>query len=309
MTDKAAASAADEVVLDLEDAVAAAAKDAARSTVLAALEEVDWGNRAVAVRVNAIGGPWCHQDVVALAGARVRPRSIVVPKVESAADVAFVERLLAGAEAAADGGRRAVAETGAGQGSAAGSVGVERAADNGAQLGGATPRPIAIQALVETAAGLARVDEIAAASPRLEALILGYADLAASLGRTPAGAGDLLAWDAARERVLVAARTHGLQAIDGPSLTVAVDDAFTAATARARKLGWDGRWAIHPAQLEALVTAFTPDADELAWARSVLDALASAERDEARGAVAVDGQMVDEAVRVAALRTLARAGG
>ena len=122
------------------------------------------------------------------------PPAIVVPKVESAGDLAFVERLLDGAEAAA--GRA---------------------------------RPLRVQALIETAAGLSRVQEIAGASSRLDALILGYADLAVSLGRTGAGADDLDGWRPAQEMVLLAARAHGLQAIDGPYLGVAVDAAFTAA--------------------------------------------------------------------------------
>ncbi|MEA2250944.1 MAG: citrate lyase subunit beta / citryl-CoA lyase [Solirubrobacteraceae bacterium] len=273
MIEKAAVSGADEIVIDLEDAVAVDAKESARATVLMALDELDWGATAVAVRVNAPGTPWCHADLAALAAGSRALGSIVVPKVESAGDLAFVDRLLDGAEAAA--GRSA---------------------------------KLRVQALVETAAGLGRVQEIGQSSPRLDALILGYADLAASLGRSPAGAADRAAWNPAREAVLTAARAHGLQAIDGPSLTVAVDDVFTADTASARALGWDGRWAIHPRQVPALLAAFTPTAEELTWARRVVDALAKAAAEGARGAVAVDGQMIDEAVRRAAVRVLARAG-
>jgi citrate lyase subunit beta/citryl-CoA lyase len=274
MIEKAAASGADEVVIDLEDAVATEAKEPARATVLEALAELDWGSTAVAVRVNAPRTPWCHADLAALADAAGALGSVVVPKVESPGDLAFVDRLLDGAEAAA--GR---------------------------------PRALRVQALIETAAGLGAVQAIAGSSPRLDALILGYADLAASLGRTPAGVADRATWNPAREAVLIAARAHGLQAIDGPSLTVAVDDVFTADTASARNLGWDGRWTIHPRQIPALLEAFTPTAEELDWARRVVDALAAAAADGARGAVAVDGQMLDEAVRLAALRVLARAGG
>jgi citrate lyase subunit beta/citryl-CoA lyase len=266
MLAKAPSLGADELVLDLEDAVAPADKEAARGRVTRLLEE---GLRA-SVRVNAPGTPWCHRDLIALGS---RPASIVLPKVEGAGDLAFVDRLLDGVEAAA--GRA---------------------------------RPLRVQALIETAAGLANVHEIAAASERLDALILGYADLAASLGRSAAGARDLDAWRPAQERLLLAARAHGLQAIDGPHLGVAVDDAFTAAVARARDLGFDGKWAIHPSQLAALNDAFTPTAEEVEGARAVVDALAAAERGQAAGAVALDGQMLDEAVRAAALRTLARAG-
>jgi citrate lyase subunit beta/citryl-CoA lyase len=273
MLAKAAGRGADEVVIDLEDAVAASAKDAARATVVTALTDLDWTATSVAVRINAPRSPWCHLDAIALAALPGPPLSIVVPKVESAGDLAFVERLLDGAEAA---GRRS--------------------------------RPLHVQALIETAAGLARVAEIAAASARLDALILGYADLAASLGRTAVGARDLAAWDPARDAVLVAARANDLQAIDGPYLGVEPDERFHAAATRAAELGFDGKWAIHPSQVAALNEAFTPGEDEVAWARGVVDALAVAERDGGRGAVALDGQMLDEAVRVAAARVLARAG-
>jgi citrate lyase subunit beta/citryl-CoA lyase len=267
MLAKAQSLPADEIVIDLEDAVAAGDKDDARGRVVAALER--WTGGSVSVRVNAPRSPWCHRDVAALAAVSDRPAAVVVPKVEDPGDLAFVDRLLDGVEAAA--GRT---------------------------------RPLRVQALVETAAGLANVREIAAASGRLDALILGYADLAASLGRSGAGARDLDTWRPAQELLLVAARAHGLQAIDGPHLGIAVDDAFSAAVARARDLGFDGKWAIHPSQVDALNTAFTPTAEELASARDVIAALDAAER----GAVALDGQMLDEAVRAAALRTLARAG-
>ena len=270
MLAKAPGLAADELVIDLEDAVAAGVKDAARASVVAALRGPEWAGVTVSVRVNAPRTPWCHLDIAALAAPAPQPVAIVVPKVESAGDLAFVDRLLDGAEA----GRE---------------------------------QPLRVQALIETAAGLARVQEIAAASERLDALILGYADLAASLGRTEAGARELDGWRSAQELVLLAARAHGLQAIDGPYLGIAVDDGFTAAVARARDLGFDGKWAIHPAQLAALNAAFTPTEAEVRDARAVVAALAEAEQTGA-GAVALDGQMLDEAVRAAALRTLARAG-
>lgn len=269
---KAAGRGADELVIDLEDAVASSAKEGARAAVAQALGTLDWRGVTVSVRVNAPRTPWCHADVAALAAAAGPLRSLVVPKVESAGDLAFVERLLDGVEAAA--GR---------------------------------VRPLRVQALIETAAGVARVGEIAAASPRLEALIIGYADLAASLGRSAVGAAELAAWDPLREQVLVAARAHGLQAIDGPHLGLAVDAAFEAAARRARDLGFDGKWAIHPAQLAPLVALFTPSPEEIAHARAVVAALAAAEREGGQGAVALDGQMLDEAIRLAAERVLARA--
>jgi citrate lyase subunit beta/citryl-CoA lyase len=267
MLAKATGLPADEIVIDLEDAVVAAAKDDARAAAVSAL--ASWsGSAATAVRVNALGSPWIADDLAALAGAGERPLSIVVPKVESAADLEWVAEQLDAAEARAGGSR-----------------------------------PLAVQALIETAAGLARVEEIARGSERLEALILGYADLGASLG----GSRSLDAWLPVQHALLLAARVAGIQAIDGPQLGTAVDDAFTAAVARARELGFDGKWAIHPAQVEPLQAAFSPTDDEVAHARRVVAALATAERDGA-GAVALDGQMLDEALRVQALNVLARAG-
>jgi citrate lyase subunit beta/citryl-CoA lyase len=255
---------ADEIVIDLEDAVVPAAKDEAREAVAAALGET-FAAPSVAVRVNAIGTPWCHLDLVAVAGAAREHVTVVLPKVEDAGDLAFADRLLAGAEAAA--GRTT---------------------------------PVWLLALIETAAGLQAVGSLR--SPRLDGLILGYADLAASLGRT--GPAD---WGFAQESVLVAARAAGIQAIDGPYLGTRDDDDLRASALHARTLGYDGKWAIHPAQLDALRETFTPTEQEVADAREVLDALERAAADGA-GAVAADGQMLDEALGLSARRLLARAG-
>jgi citrate lyase subunit beta/citryl-CoA lyase len=258
--------AADEVVLDLEDAVVAALKDEARVAVGDALGG-EWMAESVAVRVNAIGSAWCHADLMALAASGRERVTAVLPKVEAVADLAFADRLLAGAEAAA--GRTT---------------------------------PVRLIALVETAAGLAAAAEIARASERLDGLVLGYADLAASLGRT--GPAD---WGFAQESVLVAARAAGIQAIDGPYLGTRDDDDLRASALHARTLGYDGKWAIHPAQLDALRETFTPTEQEVADAREVLDALERAAADGA-GAVAAGGQMLDEALGLSARRVLARAG-
>ncbi|HET6449002.1 MAG TPA: aldolase/citrate lyase family protein, partial [Conexibacter sp.] len=156
----AAGRGADEVVIDLEDAVVPDAKDATRAAVVAALAELDWAGTTVSVRVNGRATPWCRADLEAIGRAGGPLRSIVLPKAESGDDVAFAAALLDGAEA-----------------------------------GGASREPLGVQAMVETAAGVAHALEIAAASPRLEALIVGYADLAISLGRTAAGAADPQSWD------------------------------------------------------------------------------------------------------------------
>jgi citrate lyase subunit beta/citryl-CoA lyase len=276
MLAKAPQRAADEIVIDLEDAVAASAKDEARETVAAALQEPQYEGARTAVRVNAPRTPWCHRDMIAMASLARGPASIIVPKVESAGDLAFVDRLLDGVEAALGAGPAAA--------------------------------PMRVQALIETAAGVARLDEIAASSGRLDALILGYADLSASLGRAAGAGAPLDSWRGIQDLVLVAARTHGVLAIDGPYLGIAVDAGFVAAAERARDMGFDGKWAIHPAQVAALNELFTPSQDEVAHARAVVAALEEAERSGGAGAVALDGQMLDEAVRVAAQRVLARAG-
>jgi len=259
MLAKAPGLAADELVIDLEDAVAASMKDSARASVVAALESEQWADATVSVRVNAPRTPWCHRDLAALAELPQQPAAIIVPKVESAGDLAFAERLLDGAEAAA---------------------------------GRATP--LRLQALVETAPGLARVQEIAGASSRLDALVLGYADLAVSLGRTAAGAAGLDSWRTAQELLLLAARAHGLQAIDGPYLGVDVDAPFTAAVARARELGFDGKWAIHPSQIAIANEVFAPTAEEIAAAHDAIAVYRASEADGV-GAIGRDGKLVDAA--------------
>jgi citrate lyase subunit beta/citryl-CoA lyase len=269
MLRKAAEVPADELVIDLEDAVVASEKDAARQRLLSTLEWIGAGGASLAVRINAPRSPWCHRDVEALAAAPPALRSIVVPKVESAGDIAFLERLLDGVEAAAG---RAL--------------------------------PLRLQVLIESAAGLSRVDEIVTASERVESLILGYADLATSLGRPSRG--DLDSWRGAQERLLLAARTGLVQAIDGPHFEIADESGLRAAAERAAALGFDGKWAIHPVQLPTIDAAFTPGKEQVEHAHAVL--LALREADGGAGAVRLDGEMVDEAMAVAARRIIARAG-
>lgn len=265
---KAAASGADEIVLDLEDSVPPDGKEAARERVVAWLGGAE-ANVQVSVRVNAVRSPWCHADLAAVAatGAEV---SLVVPKVENAGDLAFVDRLLDGVEAAA--GRKS---------------------------------PIAVQALIESARGLANLAEIVTATPRLRAVIPGYADLGASLGRSRTAAPET--WIPAQHQVLVAARAAGIAAIDGPFLGVGTDGPFTAAVRHAAGFGFDGKWVIHPRQAGPVVEAFTPSPEAVAHAELVLAALESGHARGA-GAVDLDGQMIDEAIAVAARRTLAKAG-
>ncbi len=262
MLAKAVTLPADELVIDLEDAVAAADKDSAREAVAAALADGELADRLLAVRINALDTPWCERDVDALAGSAAA--TLVLPKVEGAADVERVARLLDERES-----------------------------------------PLGLQALVETAAGLQRAGEIAAASPRVRTLILGYADLRASLGRPSASDEPPATWLFAQETVLVAARAAGVQAIDGPHLRLDDDQGLRAWAAHARSLGYDGKWAIHPAQLEPINAAFTPTPEEVERARAIVAALDRADS----GAVELDGQMIDEAHRRQAAAVLARAEG
>lgn len=264
MIDKALASDADEVVVDLEDAVTLDAKEEARAIAVAALEATPLARR-VAVRVNAVGTAWCHLDLIALASSSRVPDSIVVPKVSGAGDIAFVERLLLGLASA----------TG-------------------------TPPP-RLQALIESAGGLLEAPAIAAASPLMEALIVGYADLAADLGRPLATA----SWSATRDRILWAARASALRAVDGPYLEVTDDAGFEDAVSDALTAGFDAKWVIHPQQIARVNEAFTPSDAQLTWAHQVLDTLDQAAR-AGLGAVSLDGSMLDEAVAVSARRILAK---
>lgn len=270
LIDKAAASGADEIVVDLEDSVGPDAKALARDVVAGWLADPGAKAPAVAVRVNAPRSPWCHRDIEACVAATSIAVSIVVPKVEDAGDLAFVDRLLDGLEAAA--------------GSA---------------------EPAGVQALIESPRSLVNLDEIVTASTRLRAIVLGYADLAASLGSTAAAASDM--WLPVQQRVLVAARAAGIAAIDGPFLGVDIGAEFAAAVERAAVLGFDGKWVIHPRQVGAVLGAFTPTHQQVEYARRVLAALDDGHR-RGVGAVTVDGQMIDEAVAVSARRVLLKAG-
>lgn len=260
---KALRSTADEVVVDLEDAVAPARKDEARRDLALLGPRPDGGT--ITVRVNGPRTQWFADDLRAVAALVGTVASVVVPKVDRPDDLAVVERVLDAA--------------GAGE--------------------------IGVQALIETARGLREVDAVAASGGRLAGLILGYADLGAELGRSPAAPPEL--WLATQDRLLTAARAAGIQAIDGPALYTSADERLTADAGRTAALGFDGKWVIHPAQVTAVTAAFTPADAEVDRARAVLDALAGAEA-EGRGAVSLDGMMLDEAVAVAARRTLTRAG-
>jgi citrate lyase subunit beta/citryl-CoA lyase len=277
MLEKAPTLDADEVFLDLEDAVAADAKTDARELVVAALREGDWGRRTVAVRINDWTTPWTHRDVidvVTAAGARVD--CLVLPKAESAHHVAALDLLL-------------------GQ--------VERSA--GLDVG-----RIALEVQVESARGLLDVEAIAGASARTEALVFGPADFMASVnmrtltvGEQPPGydVGD--AYHYALMRILVTARAHGLQAIDGPYLQVRDVDGFRRSAQRSAALGYDGKWVLHPDQIAAGNEVFAPAQEDYERAEAILTAYDHATSADGgrRGAVMLGEEMIDEASRKMAL--------
>ena len=276
---KATGLAADEVILDLEDSVAPGAKDGARELVASAVAGGDWTGRVLAVRVNDATSQWAHRDVIAVAersGGRLD--AIVLPKVSAPAHVVWLDLLLGQVEQAS---------------------GLQRGA-------------IAIEAQIEDAAGLAAVDAIAAASPRLAALIFGPGDFMASLGMwslriggRPEGyaGGDALYYPLMR--ILVAARAAGLQAIDGPYAAIEDTQGLAAVASSAAALGFDGKWVVHPDQIEPVNAAFTPSQQQYDQAERVLEAYADATGGQ-RGAVILDGEMIDEASRKLALATAAR---
>ncbi|TDD03776.1 CoA ester lyase [Saccharopolyspora terrae] len=262
---KALHAGADEVVVDLEDAVALGDKDRAREQLTA----FDWPDHgpAVAIRVNAARTPWCHRDLE-MAVSLGQVSSIVLPKVESGTDVGFAERLLDGLESAA--GR---------------------------------PAPLAIEALVETPSGVLCLSDVVARNKRLRGVIIGYADLAASLGRNQTT--DPAAWRGVQDTVLLHTAAAGIAAVDGPYLGVADDRAFRTAVDTAAAAGFQAKWVIHPRQVAHVTEAFTPSATDVDHARRVLTALEEA-AGSGQGAAVVDGALVDEAMAVAARRVLGR---
>jgi citrate lyase subunit beta / citryl-CoA lyase len=277
---KARLVAADEVILDLEDSVAPGVKQQAREFVSTALA-VGWPrHQLLAVRVNGAISPWAYQDVIAVAehsGGRLD--AIVLPKVSAPAHVIWLDLLLGQIEQAA----------------------------------GLEPGRLAIEAQIEDAAGLAAVDQIATASPRLAALIFGPADFMASLGmrslRIGAQPEDYAGGDAFHYplmKILLAARAAGLQAIDGPYAAIGDIDGLTAASASVAALGFDGKWVVHPDQIEPVNGAFSPGQAEYDRAELILEAYEHATDVQGRGAVMLDGEMIDEASRKLALICAAR---
>ena len=279
--EKAAKSAADVIFLDLEDAVAPDDKPQARKNIIQAIGDVDWGTKALAVRINGLDTHFMYRDVVdVLEQASDRLDLIMIPKVGTAADVYALDMLVTQIEAAK--GRK---------------------------------KRIGFELIIETALGMQNINEIAAASPRNESLHFGVADYAASTrarttgigGANPdyavltdadaAGArdthwGDM--WHYALARMVVAARANGLRPVDGPFGDFSDPDGYRAAAKRAAVLGCEGKWAIHPSQIALANEVMSPSEKEVTRAKRILDAMAQAAR-EGKGAVSLDGRLIDYA--------------
>ncbi len=293
---KAAASAADVIFLDVEDAVAPDDKERARRNIVAGLNDIDWGTKTLMVRINGLDTHYMYRDVIEIVEACPRLDMILIPKVGVAADVYAVDMLVTQVE-------NAVGRT----------------------------RRIGFEVLIETALGLANVEAIAQSSSRLEAMSFGVADYAASTrARTTviggvhpdsgvladaAGEGERAyfwtdPWHAAQTRMLVACRAYGLRPIDGPFGDFGDPAGFRSAARRVAVLGYEGKWAIHPSQIALANEVFTPSPAEVERAQRIVSAMEEAAR-EGRGAVALDGRLIDIAsIRMAeSLLGKARAAG
>ena len=270
---KMAASAADVINLDLEDSVAPSDKDEARANVIAATRDIDWGAKYLSVRINGLDTPYWYRDVVDLleqTGDRLD--QIMIPKVGSAADVYAVDALVTAIEAAR-----------------------------------ARSKAVTLEVIIETAAGISHVEEIAASSPRLQAMSLGAADFAASMGMQTTGIGGTQEnyymhrdgerywsdpWHWAQAAIVAACRTHGVLPVDGPFGDFSDDDGFRAQALRSATLGMVGKWAIHPKQVALANDVFTPSDEAVAEAREILAAMEEAQRTGA-GAAVYKGRLVD----------------
>ncbi|MCE0761915.1 CoA ester lyase [Pseudonocardia kujensis] len=277
MMDKARGLRVDQVFLDLEDACAPLEKPGARKNIVAALTEGGWGDRTRVVRVNDLSTEWAYRDVIEVVeGAGASLDCVMLPKVQSAAQVQWLDVLLTQIELA-----------------------------NGLEVG-----RLGIEAQIEDPRGLVNVESIAAASPRLETIIFGPADFMASsnmrglvVGDQPPGydVGDAFHYPLAR--ILMAARANGLQAIDGPYAQIRDVEGYRRVAGRSAALGFDGKWVLHPGQVEAANEVFSPRQQDYDHAENILDAyeFSTSVDGGARGAVMLGDEMIDEASRKMAL--------
>ncbi len=271
--EKMAASEADVINLDLEDSVGPDDKDAARRNIVEAIGDVDWGTKHLSVRINALDTPYWYRDVVdLLENASDRLDQIMIPKVGNAADLYAVDALASAVEAAKGRGKR-----------------------------------IAFEVIIETAAGLSNVHEIAGATPRLQAMSLGAADYAASMGMATTGIGGTQEsyymlhegqkywgdpWHWVQTAIVAACRTHGVLPVDGPFGDFSDEEGFRAQAWRSATLGMVGKWAIHPKQVAVCNEVFTPSDAAVTEAREILEAMEKAKRD-GQGAATYKGRLVD----------------
>jgi malyl-CoA/(S)-citramalyl-CoA lyase len=277
--EKAAKGAADVIFLDLEDAVAPDDKEKARKNVIEALNDLDWGSKTMSLRINGLDTHYMYRDVVdVVEQAGQRLDLIMIPKIGTPSDVYAVDMLLTQIEAAKGLKKR-----------------------------------IGLELIVETALGMQNVEVIAGASKRLESLHFGVADYAASTrartvnigganpdysvltdpdgnGKRERHWGDM--WHFAISRMVVAARANGLRPVDGPFGDFSDPDGYRSAALRAAALGCEGKWAIHPSQVALANEMFSPSEAEVTRARRILEAMAQAQK-EGRGAVALDGRLID----------------
>jgi citrate lyase subunit beta/citryl-CoA lyase len=260
---------ADMVFLDLEDAVAPLEKEAARDNVVKAVNEQDWGDTVLCVRVNAWDTRWTYRDVIhVVENSSERLDEIMLPKVQSAAEIVALDLLLTQIEETT--GRR------------------ER---------------VGIEPQIETARGLINVEEICAASDRLETIVFGPADFAASTEmpvltggvQVPEYPGDHFHY--VFEKILMAGRANGLQVIDGPYLKIRDLDGLRDYATRSHVLGYDGKWALHPDQVTVINGVYTPTQEQFDRACDILDAYQQATEEDRRGAVMFGDEMIDEASR------------
>jgi citrate lyase subunit beta/citryl-CoA lyase len=270
---------ADMTFLDLEDSVAPLEKEAARAKVAAAIRELTWDDRVLCVRVNAWDTRWTYGDVIeVVSGAGERLDEVMLPKVQTAAEVVALDLLLTQLEE-----------------------------NVGLPLG-----HVGIEAQIETTRGLINVEEICAASPRLETIIFGPADFAASMEmpvltggiQIPEYPGDHFHY--VFSKILMAGRANGLQVIDGPFLKVREPEAFRDYCRRTRILGYDGKWALHPDQVTILNEIYSPTQEQFDRAWAILDAYKNATEHELKGAVMFGDEMIDEASRKMALKFVSR---
>lgn len=280
MMEKAAGSDADEVMLDLEDAVAPPEKVEAREKIIQAITEFDWSDKLIAVRINDLDTPNAYGDLIEIVEAVGEDvDTIIVPKIKRGADVYMVDKLLSQIEA---------------------NVGI---ADS-----------VGIEVLIEEVEAMQNVAEIAESSNRLEALIFGPGDYSASQGvnTTSIGEqgkeggypGDI--WHYARNQIVIAARANDLDAIDGPYADFSNPEGYREECLRSNALGFVGKWAIHPSQIEIANDVYAPPQEEVERAQKIVEAMEEG-KEAGLGAVQIDGQMIDEASARLAQRTIDRA--